>query len=88
MAFPQNTCVTGKRVYTSQETAEDALIETWTRFVYGPGSGPIAIYRCDDCGYYHFTSKGPMNENLARAIKEGRIDRGREAKWWEDKLGH
>jgi hypothetical protein len=80
------TCVTHKKVFTSKETAEDVLIESWTKYEYTPGNGPIAVYKCDDCGYFHLTSKGVMNEKLTSAIKEGRIKLHREAGRWLDKL--
>ncbi|HTJ48292.1 MAG TPA: hypothetical protein VL443_02480 [Cyclobacteriaceae bacterium] len=80
------TCSTKKKVYLSPEIAEDVLIETWTRYDFNDGSGPIAIYRCDDCGYYHLTSKGVMNEKLARYIKEGKIKKQKEANDWLNKI--
>lgn len=79
-------CVSGKRCYQTIEIAEDALIESWTRFEFNPGHGPVAIYKCEDCGQYHFTSRGPMNERLSREIKEGKIDRLRTANHWEQKF--
>lgn len=79
-------CVSGKRVYASREIAEDALIESWIRFEYGPGTGPIAVYQCEDCGRFHLTSRGPMNEKLADALSKGSIRKQREAKNWTDKF--
>ena len=78
-------CVTHKKCYPTQEVAEDVLIETRTTFDYAPGDGPVAVYRCDDCGYYHLTSRGPMNEKLAKYLAEGKIDRQKEANRWLDK---
>jgi len=80
------TCSTKKKVYLSAEIAEDVLIETWTRYDFNVGSGPVTVYRCDDCGYYHLTSKGVMNEKLARYIKEGKIKRQKEADNWLNKM--
>jgi len=79
-------CVSNKKVYPSEEIAEDALIDTWSRFEYPNGQGPIAVYRCEECGYYHFTSKGTLNQKLAKVIKEGKLARNREANHWENKL--
>lgn len=79
-------CATGKRVYASQEMAEEVLIEAWTRYEYKGNQGPIAVYRCDDCGQYHLTSRGPMNERLAAALADGRISKQKEARRWEDKF--
>lgn len=78
-------CSSGKRMYASQRVAEDELIEAWTRYDYPPGTGPIAVYRCEDCGNYHLTSKGPINERLHEVIASGRIQRQKEADRWSDK---
>ena len=79
-------CVSGKRVYGSQELAENALIEAWTRFDFAADNGPVAVYRCDDCGEYHLTSRAPMNPRLSQAIAEGKIRRQKEADRWMDKF--
>lgn len=81
-------CVTQKRVYLTQELAEEALIGARTRFDYANGQGPIAVYRCDDCGYFHLTSKGSVNATLAQLLREGKIARQKEADVWEKKLKH
>ena len=79
-------CVSGKRMYSSQEVAEDVLIEAWTRFDYSAGSGPLAVYQCEDCGRFHLTSRGPMNARLSKALSEGKIDRQKEADRWLNKI--
>jgi hypothetical protein len=81
-------CVSGKRVYLTAEIAEDVLIETRTKFDYASNNGPIAIYRCDDCGYYHLTSKGKMNDKLAEQFSSGKIKRQKEADDWLKKFKH
>jgi hypothetical protein len=73
-------------MYASREIAEDVLIESWIRFEYSQGSGPVAVYQCEDCGRFHLTSRGPMNERLADALSNGLIRRQREAKNWTDKF--
>lgn len=80
------SCPTGKIVYASLPIAEDVLIELWSRNEYNAASAPIAVYRCDDCGFYHLTSKLPMNEKLSKAISSGQINRQREANRWEEKF--
>lgn len=80
------TCSSGKKVYTTQLMAEDALIEAWQRYNMSTSNGPIAIYKCEDCGYFHFTSRQPMNERLAKYLSEGKLKRDQEAKYWEDKF--
>jgi hypothetical protein len=73
-------------MYASRELAEDALIEARTRFNYAKGSGPVAVYKCDDCGQYHLTSQGVMNERLAKFIEGGNLKLHKEARYWTDKL--
>ncbi len=79
-------CISHKKVYLSEGIAEDALIEAQTRFDYAPHGGPIAVYRCEDCGYFHLTSKGTMNQKLSEYIKGGKLNRQKEADRWENKL--
>ena len=80
------SCITGKKSFASIEVAEDVLIETYTRFEFAPNQGPIAIYKCDDCGYYHLTSQGMMNEKLKKCLQDGSIARQKEANRWLDKF--
>jgi hypothetical protein len=79
-------CVSNKIVYQSEQIAEDALIEARTRFDYSPQRGPVAVYRCEDCGYFHLTSKGAMNQKLSNYIKDGKLDLQKEADRWLNKL--
>lgn len=79
-------CPSHKKSYPSLTLAEDALIDAWIKFQYVPGSGPTTVYKCDDCGEYHFTSKGLMNEKLIDALASGKIKREREGKDWINKL--
>ncbi len=78
------SCVSGKRSYPTLAIAEEALIEARVQFD-GRGTGPVAVYPCEDCGQYHLTSHGQMNERLAQYLKEGKIQRNREARAWESK---
>jgi hypothetical protein len=66
--------------------AEDALIEARTNFDYSNGNGPIAVYQCEDCGDFHLTSKGPVNEKLAKAQTDGQIDKNKQANHWLEKF--
>jgi len=45
----------------------------------------VSVYQCDDCGYFHLTSSGPMNERLSDSLKDGTITRLREANKWIEK---
>ena len=78
-------CSSGKRMYVTEQMAEDVLVETWTRFEFVGNNGPISVYRCEDCGQYHLTSRGPMNERLSKALAEGKIQRQKEADRWLEK---
>jgi hypothetical protein len=82
------TCSTTKKIYLSESLAEDALIEARIQFDYPAGRGPVAVYRCEDCGYYHLTSQGLMNENLRKYLASGSVERQKEANRWLDKLKH
>ncbi len=77
-------CTTGKRVYQTEIIAEEALIDSHSRNNYA-GTGPVAVYQCEECGYYHFTSKGPMNKKLAEQIASGKIKLQQQANEWSQK---
>ena len=81
------TCSSGKRVYDSAVQAEQALVDLQGRNDYRSGAGPVAVYRCEFCGGYHLTSKGPANDFLSTQLKDGKIQLQREANKWMDKLG-
>jgi hypothetical protein len=79
-------CPSGKVAYANEVLAEEALIDLWTKNDYPENKGPLTIYRCDDCGQYHMTSRGTMDPKLAQYLSsdKGRINR--EASKWLDKL--
>ncbi len=79
-------CVTGKRLYHSQQLAEDALIESHIHFEHRAGGGPVAVYLCDECGEYHLTSRGPMDERLSKLLADGTIKKQKEASQWQSKF--
>jgi len=72
-------CPSGKVVYHSLTLAEDALIDAWGRYNYSIGKGPVNVYQCEDCGNFHFTSKGQMNQRLQMELDSGHIARARRA---------
>ncbi|MFO7256461.1 MAG: hypothetical protein DIU61_002140 [Bacteroidota bacterium] len=80
------TCPTGKRAYLSEEIAVEVLIGAWVHYDRSRGDGPVAIYRCDDCGQYHLTSKGPMHETLKKYLADGTISRMSQAEEWMQRL--
>jgi hypothetical protein len=81
-----NRCISGKRTYGTYENAVEALITARTKFDYREGNGPVSVYRCDDCGFYHLSSKGPVNEDLKKSLNDGSIDRLKQAEQWEQRL--
>jgi uncharacterized Zn finger protein len=82
------TCITTKKIYLSETLAEEALIEARIQYEYAANRGPVAVYRCDDCGYFHLTSQGSMNEKLKIYLASGKIDKQKEANRWLNKLKH
>lgn len=80
------TCVSNKKIYLTEVLAEEALLEARIQFDYPSGRGPVAVYRCEDCGYFHLTSQGAMNEKLKSYLSSGKIDKQKEANRWLDKL--
>lgn len=83
-----NRCISGKKIFASQQLAEDVLIELWSKNEYAKGQAPIAVYKCDDCGNYHLTSQGEVNEKLRTALSSGKVKLQREANKWLDKFKH
>lgn len=79
-------CSSGKRAFDSVVLAEEALIQHHIMNDYKIGEGPINVYECQECGNWHFTSKGPESElfNDPDVIK--RINVERRAFLWEQKL--
>ncbi len=79
-------CVTGKTCFDSMEIAEEALIQNRIRNYHVDGMGPINVYQCENCGSWHFTSKGEPSKLLSLKETKERIRKGGEAYYWERKL--
>lgn len=79
-----SSCPSGKRSFYNQSLAEEALVEHLIRFNHPEGTGPVNVYLCDDCGEYHFTSKGPMSELLSK--KSEYIQKQQFSRNWENRL--
>lgn len=79
-------CISGKKMFASQQIAEDVLIELWSKNEYVEGHAPVSVYKCEDCGYFHLTSRPPMSESLSSALRSGKIKLNREANKWLDKF--
>jgi hypothetical protein len=80
------TCPTGKRLYASESLAIDALIEAHIQFEFRPGKGPVTVYQCEECGQYHLTSKGKINDRLEKMLADGTIAKLKEANRWHSKF--
>lgn len=73
-------------MYISEQIAEEALIGARINYNYPDNAGPVGVYQCEECGFYHLTSKGPVNERLAKYMAEGKIRRSSESEEWLRKL--
>ncbi|HET6540031.1 MAG TPA: hypothetical protein VFG46_06075 [Chryseolinea sp.] len=73
-------------MYPTEAIAEEALISAWITYQYTHGNGPIGVYLCEDCGSYHLTSKGIINNKLQEAITTGKIQKNKEINTWLDKI--
>lgn len=79
-------CPSGKKGFSTESLAIDALIDANIRYEYPRGDGPVAIYRCEDCGQYHLTSRGPEHARLTECRNNGSLARSKEAYHWTTKL--
>lgn len=79
-------CISGKRVYETLEIAEEALVQHHIVNEYKAGEGPINVYKCQDCGRWHFTSKGKPNSIFDDNEVKLRIKNERRANYWERHL--
>jgi hypothetical protein len=73
-------------MYPTEAIAEEALISAWVSYDYSHGNGPIGIYICEDCGFYHLTSKGPVSKKLEEYIASGKIRREKDVNAWMEKI--
>ena len=79
-------CPSGKIIYDTEILGEEALIELWTKNDYASNQGPMNVYRCDDCGFFHMTSRGPMNSKLAQYLSSDKGKINKEASKWLEKF--
>ncbi len=82
----KDTCSSHKKVYLTLQLAEDALLDSHQRFHYRGNAGPVGVYQCPDCGFFHFTSKGEMNSKLKALLSGTKIALHKEAHYWEGKI--
>ncbi len=79
-------CPTHKRIFLNHDQAVEALVGARILYGYSDGNGPVSVYKCDECGHYHLTSKGTVNETLQKHIRDGKIDLEKEANRWLRKI--
>lgn len=79
-------CKSGKQYYADEQTALMALLEVWGRTAFRAGEGPRTVYRCDDCGGWHFTSKGTVHPQLEAYLQTPEFQLRRKAADWENRF--
>ena len=83
----RSECTTGKKCFDTKDQADQALINIHALGNFRAGSGPIAVYQCEDCNYWHFTSKGNKSSLLDDPEVKDHIKKTQQSRFWEDKLG-
>ena len=78
--------VTRKRSFLTEDMALEALFQNHIRNNYHTGQGPINVYLCEECGDWHFTSKGEMHPTLSDSLDNGDLKAERDAFFWEQKF--
>ena len=73
-------------MYETQLLAVEALIQNHIINNYRAGQGPINVYQCDECGNWHFTSKGVKSEIFDDPEMIKMIEREKRALNWERSL--
>lgn len=80
------TCVSGKKSFADRKLAEESLIQHHILNEFRDNQGPINVYHCDECGNWHFTSKGIKNSLFDDYEVADRIKRERLASYWERRI--
>jgi hypothetical protein len=76
-------CPSRKIIYYSEKEAKEFLIMLHVKY---QNSSTRTFYTCDQCGYFHLTFLGEIDDTLKQAEQVGRIDQLREADYWIRKL--
>ena len=79
-------CSSKKRPYPTEEVAVEALIGANTCYEFDSGKGPVGVYLCERCNFFHLTSKGEMNERLREYINSGSLTLQKKGMEWAYKL--
>jgi len=80
-------CSSGKKgCFERESLALEALVQNHIMNDYSVDEGPINVYQCDECDYWHFTSREPKNAILEDPDTLKRIKKERRANYWERKL--
>ncbi len=78
-----NVCPSRKIIYYNEQEAKEALIKLHVKY---QNSSTRTFYKCSQCGYFHLTSSGEIDDTLKQAQQTGRIDQLSEADYWIRKL--
>ena len=76
-------CPSKKIIYYSEQEAKEALIRIHVKY---QNSATRTFYTCDQCGHFHLTSSGEIDDTLKQAQQAGRIDQLSESEYWTRKL--
>ncbi len=78
-----SVCTSRKIIYYSEQDAKEALIRLHVKY---QNSSTRTFYTCDQCGYFHLTSSGEIDDALKEAQQTKKIDQLSEADYWIRKL--
>ncbi len=79
-------CSSGKRCFETESIAVDSLIQHHIINDYPKGEGPINVYECEECGNWHYTSKGERNKILEDPETKAQIKKEHIANYWGRRL--
>ena len=76
-------CSSGKRTFETESLAVEALIQNHIINNYRANEGPVNVYECPECGYWHFTSKSARHSLFDDPEIMKTIAREKQAHNWE-----
>ena len=78
-----SVCPSRKIIYYNEQEAKEGLIKLHVKYL---NSSTRTFYTCSQCGYFHLTSSGEIDDTLKQAQQTGRINQLSEADYWIRKL--
>ena len=79
-------CVSGKKLFDTEALALLALIEFYRNNGNININGPKNVYHCDECAYWHFTSKGEFHLDLKNYLSSSEYQLRLKANKWISKF--